>query len=146
MAAHPTPFADTLAQLRAAIDEPWESVAMTLDLHPPETLGDPADAGSAAWHLRHTAEVFRAHARRLMGDAVDDWPPLPDAPTDAIDALRADVQSLTRWFADNPDPTPIQGQESVSELLGIMLRHVVWHAAAAHYWCQWKRPPSGSEP
>ncbi|MCC5785905.1 MAG: hypothetical protein JJU33_04290 [Phycisphaerales bacterium] len=141
MATHP--FADTLAQIRACVDEPWESVAMTLTEHPAETLGDPAEPGTAAWHLHHTAEVFRLHARHLIGPETDAWPPIPPDPTGAIGTLRADIDRMEAWAATHLRPDTVidyGGPRSASEMLGAMLRHIVWHAAAAHYWCCWKRP------
>ena len=146
MATHP--FADTLAQIRACVDEPYESVAMTLAEHPADTLGDPGEPGTAAWHLRHTAEIFRLHARHLIGARTDDWPPIPPDPAGAVDALRADISRLETWAADGlraDAPIDYGGPLTASEMLGVMLRHIVWHAAAAHYWCCWKapRPPAG---
>lgn len=136
-------FADTLAQIRACVDEPWESVAMTLAEHPAETLGDPAEPGTAAWHLHHIAEMFRLHASHLIGPETDAWPPIPPDPTGAIDTLRADLVRLEAWAAAHLRPDAVidyGGPRSASEMLGVMLRHIVWHAAAAHYWCCWKRP------
>ena len=77
------PFADTIRQIRAAIDEPCESIKMTVDQHPIETMGDPTAEGTAAWHLRHSAEVFRTHAHHLIGPETDAWPPVPTAATEA---------------------------------------------------------------
>lgn len=147
MAAHP--FADTLAQIRACVDAPWESVAMTLAEHPAGTLGDPDEPGTGAWHLRHTAEVFRLHARHLIGPETDAWPPVPSDPTAAIGTLRADIDRLDAWAADglHADTTVSYGHDRpASEMLGVMLRHIVWHAAAAHYWCRWKRPDRANPP
>lgn len=139
------PFFDTMSQIQAAIDAPWESIKMTLDQHPIETMGDPIEEGTAAWHLRHTAEVFRTHANHLIGPETDRWPPVPTEIAEAIEILRADARRLSEWATDHLDPaaTVHYGQDqSVSDMLGVMLRHIIWHAAAAHYWCQWKRPPS----
>jgi hypothetical protein len=143
----PHPLAPLLDELRSAVRAPWESVAMTLRLHPPETLGDPQQEGSGAWHLRHAAETFRLHARHLASDAVvDAWPgpPAPSAgPAAAADALRADADRLLAWAHERLDPGAIitYGQDCTpAEMLGMMTRHIVWHAAAAHYWCCWKRP------
>lgn len=137
------PFADTLTQILAAIDEPFESIRMTLDQHPPHTLGDPAEEGSAAWHLVHTALVFRTHARHLVGTQTEDWPEIPADVEGAITVLRQDAERVRNWASTNLDPniSITYGQDqSASQMLGIMLRHIVWHAAAAHYWCKWKRP------
>lgn len=142
----PHPFADTLAQIRACVDAPWESIAMTLAEHPADTLGDPAQPGTAAWHLHHTAAVFRLHARHLIGPQTDTWPPIPTDPPDpiaAIETLRADLDRLDDWAEQHlhAHTTVTYGQDqSASDMLGVMLRHIVWHAAAAHYWCCWKRP------
>lgn len=141
MPAHP--FADTLAQIRACVDAPWESIAMTLGEHPAATLGDPAEPGTGAWHLHHTAAIFRVHARHLIGASVDAWPPVPAEPLAAIETLRADLDRLETSATEHlrPDMVISYGRDqSVSDMLGVMLRHIVWHAAAAHYWCCWKRP------
>jgi hypothetical protein len=141
MAAHP--FADTLAQIRACVDAPWESIAMTLGEHPAATLGDPTEPGTGAWHLHHTAAIFRVHARHLIGASVDAWPPVQAEPLAAIETLRADLDRLEAWAAEQlrPDMVISYGRDQpVSDMLGVMLRHIVWHAAAAHYWCCWKRP------
>ena len=141
MATHP--FADTLAQIRSCVDEPWESVAMTLTEHRAETLGEPTEPGTAAWHLHHTAEIFRQHARHLIGPEVDAWPPIPPDPIGAIDTLRGDIDRLEAWAATHIRSHAMidfGGPRPASEMLGVMLRHIVWHAAAAHYWCCWKRP------
>ncbi|MCC5824429.1 MAG: hypothetical protein LAT64_14540 [Phycisphaerales bacterium] len=147
MAAHP--FADTLAQIRACVDAPWESVAMTLAEHPADTLGDPAEPGTAAWHLHHTAAIFRLHARHLIGPETDAWPPVPAEPLAAVQTLRDDLTRLEAWAADglHADTMVSYGRDqSASEMLGVMLRHIVWHAAAAHYWCCWKRPDRPGAP
>ena len=136
------PFADTLAQIRACVDAPWESVAMTLGEHPVETLGDPGVPGTGAWHLRHAAEIFRRHARHLIGDQVEAWPPVPAEPGAAIAVLRGDLDRLEAWAAEHLHAGMVVSYGSdqpVSDMLGVMLRHIVWHAAAAHYWCVWKR-------
>ncbi len=140
------PFADTLAQIRACVDAPWESIAMTLSDHAGEDFGDPVQPGTAAWHMHHTAEIFRRHARHLIGPATEAWPPVPADPLAAIETLRGDLTRLEAWAADGlrPDAVVFYGRDqSVSDMLGVMLRHIVWHAAAAHYWCCWKRqsPP-----
>jgi hypothetical protein len=137
------PFADTLMQIRACVDEPWESVAMTLAAHPAETLGHPAEPGTAAWHLRHIAEIFRLHARHLVGPETAEWPAIPPDAAAAIGALRGDLDRVEAWSAIHLRPEAVVdygGPISASEMLGVMLRHIVWHAAAAHYWCCWRRP------
>lgn len=139
----PHPYADTLAQIRACVEQPYESVAMTLAEHPADTLGDPEEPGTAAWHLRHTAEIFRLHARCVVGPEADAWPPIPNDPTNAVATLRTDLDRFEAWASDNLRPNTVidyGGPRSASEMLGVMLRHIVWHAAAAHYWCCWKRP------
>jgi hypothetical protein len=120
---------------------------MTLDLHPPETLGNPAQEGSGAWHLQHAAQIFRHHARHLAGAAVvDAWPepPGPDAgPAVAAAALLADTDRLLDWahVALDADRTVTYGGDHTpAEMIGLMTRHIVWHAAAAHYWSCWKGP------
>jgi hypothetical protein len=143
------PLADTIGQIRAAIDAPWESVAMTLALHPADTLGDPGIEGTAAWHLRHAATVFRLHAHHLVGPETDSWPPVPPDTAGAIATLQADAARLTAWARDhlNPSTTIVYGQDhTASDMLGVMLRHIVWHAAAAHYWCRWKNPQKPGKP
>jgi hypothetical protein len=136
------PFADTIAQIRACVEAPWESVAMTLAAHPAETLGDPAQPGTAAWHLRHIAEIFRLHARHLVGPETEAWPAIPPDAVAAIGTIRGDLACVEAWAAEHLRPDAVVdygGPLSASAMLGVMLRHIVWHAAAAHYWCCWKR-------
>ncbi|MEM9372055.1 MAG: hypothetical protein AAGA55_00285 [Planctomycetota bacterium] len=138
----PHPLADTLLQLKRAIDDPYESIRMTLDQHPVTTLGDPQTEGTAAWHLVHASEVFRSHARHLTQGHADAWPEMPGDVPGSMRMLREDTERLTLWASDHLDPnaTIEYGRSrSASDMLGVMLRHIVWHAAAAHYWCRWKR-------
>ena len=149
---------------------------MTLREHRGGSFGDPGKAGTAAWHVRHIAEIFRVHARHLIGETVEGWPTLPGVGGGVVEAeaesgwefdgidpgvlevLRGDVARLTAWAeggglsggvgecgdggggGGGVEIAEVYGDvRSVSEMLGVMLRHVVWHAAAAHYWCRWVR-------
>ncbi len=145
---NPAPIADTIRQIRRAIDDPYESIRMTLDQNPIDTLGDPRAEGTAAWHLVHASEVFRTHARHLTQGHTDAWQEMPGDVPGSIRSLQDDADRLAAWASDHLDPgsTIDYGHpRSASEMLGVMLRHIVWHAAAAHYWCKWKRPIDPAE-
>lgn len=131
-----------IKQLLASVNEPWESLTQTLDQHEYAKMGDLEVTGSGAWHLYHIAEVFRIHARAVMGvDAMKDWPSLDCSAEDAAKTVRADVERFSRWCLENPTQckdVKHGTQMSFEEMVGVMLRHIVWHAAAVHYWCLWK--------
>ena len=137
-----------LGQLLKTIDEPWESLGWTLEKYPPETIGDSSQTGSAAWHLMHIAEVFRIHAKAFMGaDAVGQWPKMPSDVAGAGKMVREDAHRFAAWCKANPNRVGrvVHGQEqSFEEMMGVMLRHIVWHAAAVHYWFVWFRAGDGA--
>lgn len=132
-----------VGQLLKTIDEPWESLGWVLEKHPPGTMGDPRRTGSAAWHLMHIAEVFRIHAKAFMGgDEIERWPTMPDDGAGAGRMVREDAHRFAAWCKANPNRVGrvVHGQEqSFEEMMGVMLRHIVWHAAAVHYWFIWYR-------
>ncbi len=133
--------------LRAAVDHPWESVVGALKQNPRADLGDPTQPGTGAWHLRHMLETFRHHAATVSPE-LEPWPAVPfDASPYAVaDALMTDIDQFVAWWASRPP----QSQQvrvhyggrvmDLSEMVGIMTRHITWHAAAVHYWCRWKMP------
>lgn len=131
-----------LGQLLKTIDEPWESLGWVLGKYRPQTMGDPTQTGSGAWHLMHIAEVFRVHAGAFMGAAeIGRWPSMPADVAGAGEMVRADAMRFAAWCKANPDRVGrvVHGQEqSFEDMMGIMSRHIVWHAAAVHYWCLWK--------
>ena len=139
-------YLDVLAQLEAAINAPWESLAMTLDLHPFSKMGDPTIEGSGAWHLVHIAAVFRTHAMHVVGEAeMSKWGSLPEPSEETlpivVEMLIEDCERFGHWCRSNPElcTTVEYGEEHTFEqMLGVMLRHIIWHAAAVHYWCKWK--------
>lgn len=124
------------------IEEPYESVRWMLERHPYETMGDPTQVGSGAWHLVHLCAVFRIHARAFMGaKAIEQWPEMPEGLGACIEMLRADAHRFAGWCRANPERIDrvTHGEEMSFELMmGVMHRHIVWHAAAVHYWCLWK--------
>ncbi|MDF1808890.1 MAG: hypothetical protein P1U42_04265 [Phycisphaerales bacterium] len=130
-------------QLYASVNEPWESLKQTLDQHGCEKLGNLNETGSGAWHLYHIAEVFRVHARAVMGsDEIKGWPALEQSTEHAAKTIRDDVERFGEWCLDHPSQCTdvIHGDKmGFEEMIGVMLRHIVWHAAAVHYWCLWKK-------
>tara|TARA_R110002073_G_scaffold118918_1_gene258678 strand:+ start:593273 stop:593713 length:441 start_codon:yes stop_codon:yes gene_type:complete len=139
-------YLDVLEQLEATITAPWESLSMTLDMHPFDQMGDPTIEGTGAWHLVHIATVFRTHAKHVVGEAeTDKWSALPDPSTESlpmiVEVLMDDCQQFCQWCRTNPQKcTDVQYGENqtFNAMLGVMLRHIVWHAGAVHYWCIWK--------
>ena len=137
-----------VGQLLASVQEPWESLRQTLDKHDWSDMGDGATVGSGAWHLLHIAEVFRIHAKAVMGaDELDRWPAIElssDAGVEHAGAtVRLDVERFAAWCLEHPEQCGqvTHGEDMpFEEMLGVMLRHIVWHAAAVHYWCLWKGP------
>ncbi len=138
-------YLDVLTQLEAAINAPWESLAMTLDMHSFSKMGDPTIEGSGAWHLVHIATVFRNHAKHVVGDEqIEQWSPMPESSIEnlpmIVETLIEDCEQFCNWCRSNPDQQSIDygGDQTFEQMLGIMLRHIIWHAAAVHYWCKWK--------
>jgi hypothetical protein len=129
-------------QVLMTIDEPYESLRMTIEKHPLERMGDPNQVGSGAWHLAHVCEVFRIHARAFMGkDEIASWPSMPDGLVDRVEMLKADAGRFAEWCRVHPDRVGdvYHGEDlSFEMMMGVMHRHIVWHAAAVHYWCLWK--------
>ena len=139
-------YLDVLTQLEASISAPWESLAMTLDMHPFSSMGDPTTEGSAAWHLVHIATVFRNHAKHVVGEEqIEQWSPMPESSIQnlpiIVEALSEDCERFCQWCRSNSaqcNAIDYGGENTFEEMLGIMLRHIIWHAAAVHYWCKWK--------
>lgn len=142
MNEHATRVEALVEQVLMTIDEPYESLRMTIEKHPLERMGDPNDVGSGAWHLAHVCEVFRTHARAFMGkDEIAKWPAMPDALAEQVEMLKADAGRFAEWCRAHPDRVGDvhHGEDLSFELMmGVMHRHIVWHAAAVHYWCLWK--------
>ena len=119
---------------------------MTLDMHPFAQMGDPAIEGTGAWHLVHIATVFRTHAKHVVGeDEIGRWSPMPPASVESlpmiVEVLMEDCELFCAWCKTNPDRctnVDYGSEQTFNEMLGVMLRHVVWHAGAVHYWCIWK--------
>lgn len=129
-------------QVLMTIDEPYESLRMTIEKHPYKTMGDPETVGSGAWHLLHLCEVFRIHAKAFMGAAeIESWPARPDGLAANVEMLREDAARFASWCRMNPQRVGDvhHGEDlSFAMMMGVMHRHIVWHAAAVHYWCLWK--------
>tara|TARA_E500000318_G_scaffold96155_1_gene96345 strand:- start:56956 stop:57402 length:447 start_codon:yes stop_codon:yes gene_type:complete len=129
-------------QVLMTIDEPYESLRMTIEKHPYERMGDPSKVGSGAWHLMHVCEVFRIHARAFMGeDEIASWPSMPDGLAEQVEMLKEDAGRFADWCRSDPDRVgDVHHGEDLSFefMMGVMHRHIVWHAAAVHYWCVWK--------
>ncbi len=127
------------------VDHPWESLRMVLKKHADDDLGDPLEKGTAAWHLRHIAETFRLHADHASGNAIE-WPALPNDLAELLDTIKADIETFITWAKECPSDDLVKRRieyhhsMDLGEMIGIMGRHIVWHAAAIHYWLLWKRP------
>lgn len=133
---------ESLALLKSAVDDRWESVAQVLDEHGGKDLGDGRE-GTALWHLRHLCEILRLHVRVASGGELKTDVPVPDSPPEIVVETRrsllafiawADAQPPHRWTAQFDYGRPID----LHEMIGVMLRHLVWHAAAVHYWVKWR--------
>lgn len=131
--------------LRSAVDHDDESLMSALRRHPRADLGDPSEVGTGAWHLRHLLETFRDHAAIAAPELLP-WPSIPfDASSLGMaDALLSDVDQFIAWWAARPMESPpvrvpLGGRTiDLQELVGVMTRHITWHAAAVHYWCKWR--------
>jgi hypothetical protein len=149
-------LAVALRLLRATIVEPWESVDQVVGEHGNAALGDPLAEGTGAWHLRHIAEIFRLHARVVVvGMGGEEG--LIARPEEAIpltgvwtvkgvrDELLADVDRRAGWLLEQDEavlrrPLVYGRPTDLTTMLSVMLQHIVFHAAAVHYWRKWKAP------
>ena len=142
MNEHETRVETLVEQVLMTIREPYESVRWMLDRHPYETMGDPQQEGSGAWHLMHLCEVFRIHAKAFVGaDEIGRWPTAPEGLGASVEMLNADADRFAQWCRANADHIDRvkHGEEMAFEvMMGVMHRHIVWHSAAVHYWCLWK--------
>lgn len=142
MSEHTLRVETLVDQVLMTIDEPYESLRWMLEKHPCESLGDPGEVGTGAWHLVHTCAVFRIHAGAFMGAGeVGAWPPMPEGLGGCVEMLRADAGRFASWCRANPGRVGgvHHGEDLTMEMMmGVMLRHIVWHSAAAHYWCLWR--------
>jgi hypothetical protein len=129
-------------QVLMTIDEPYESVRWMLDQHSYASMGDPQQEGSGAWHLMHLCEVFRIHAQAFLGaDEIGSWPSMPGGLGSCVEMLREDAGRFAAWCRANPELVGDvhHGEDlTCAMMIGVMHRHIVWHAAAVHYWCLWK--------
>ncbi|MEM8758267.1 MAG: hypothetical protein AAGF47_10860 [Planctomycetota bacterium] len=141
--SHPGVHLDAaLELLLQTVGDPWDSMEQSLRDIPPGGLGAARTEASAAWHLWHACSVFRYHATLVIGDSrAAEWPPSPtqDASAEEVQAaLKADVHRFVAWARANAETfaamTIPHGQDrSPIEMLGVMSRHIVWHAAAVYY-------------
>lgn len=142
MSEHATRVDALVEQVLMTIDEPYESLRMTIERHPLERMGDPSEEGSGAWHLAHLCEIFRIHARAFMGSAeIERWPKMPEGLGASVEMLKEDAARFAGWCRANPERVGDvhHGEDLTFEMMmGVMHRHIVWHAAAVHYWCLWK--------
>ena len=148
----PDPIASRLADLVAAVAEPWESMRQTIDQRDQRDFGDPASPPSPAFHIRHTVEVFRLHARKAISavgadtDALGIPPydqPIPQgqawSPGAAVEELERHVRVFAAELRRRPAHTlayiAIEHGErfALADFIAMMTRHIVWHAAAAYY-------------
>lgn len=144
-----------LRHLADTVDDEWESIAQLLRDHAGADFADHLTPGTGAWHMRHTVEVFRLHARstmRALGAPADlieaipsDKDPIPNDMAAMRDALRADIARFSEWAVTLPPEALATrfkyGRETdFIQMLGMMTRHISWHTAAAHYWRKWRAP------
>jgi hypothetical protein len=127
-----------LRLLRDAVTDRWESVDDAIRRHAQDTLGDPLTPATPAWHLRHIVEIFRVHAAAATRGGIVFAADIPADPAQARNALLRDVDAFIDWvdrqtLARLEEPIEYGGPKSLEAMIGIMLRHVVWHAAAVHY-------------
>lgn len=135
-----------LRLLRETVTHRWESVDQILREHGHKPLGDPLTPGTAAWHLRHIVEIFRTHALAASRQSLRFDAPLPADPAGLRLTLLRDLDRFIDWVDQQPldrlsGPASLidyGGPQSLETMLGIMSRHITWHAAAVHYWCKWK--------
>lgn len=140
-----------LQSIQAAALDPYESITQALRDNAERDLGDPQTPGTPAFHLRHTVEVFRYHARKAIAaidpSRVDDIPsdehvPIPRtgdwSPQAALDDLADSIRVFNAFMRDQPDAVYTRTIEhgrtfTIAEFLTMMASHIVWHAAAIHY-------------
>lgn len=132
--------------LRSTIDDPWESATRVLEIHADADWGDAAANGTPLWHLWHTADCFRHHASKVIGDDQPDGAPwhgdLPldtanHTPAALVDILRNDVNRFCTWLAQQSDErlqrTFKHGVDmNAQDMINLMIRHVMWHITRAH--------------
>lgn len=141
-----------LRLLTDTVEDDWESLEQVLRDHGDADFGDQQQPGTAAWHVRHTVEVFRLHARttmRALGaseaslDAIGSQEDaLPAGVVALREALRSDVRVFCDWArtlgAEAMAARFDYGRDTdLAQMLGVMTRHITWHCAAAHYWHRW---------
>jgi hypothetical protein len=140
-----------LQNLRSVITHEWESLDQVLREHAGGDFGHPHIAGTALWHLRHMLEIFRIHCAAVTKGEVPCEGDIPQEPQAVRDLLLAHVDDFIAWIEKQPGRRLAKkvyyGQQlSVSDMIGIMARHITWHSAAMHYWFRWKveGPPPAS--
>jgi hypothetical protein len=133
----------TLALLRAAVTHEWESLDQVLREYAGRDFGHPHIAGTALWHLRHILEIFRIHCAAATNGEVVCEGDIPQEPQQVREVLLTHIDDFIAW-AQRQSPKRLSRsvfygtQVTIPELVGIMTRHITWHAAAIHYWFKWK--------
>ena len=77
----------------------------------------------------------------MGAEVIASWPSLSESLEDSVAMLDADADRFAGWCRANPSRVGRvkHGDEmSFEEMMGVMHRHIVWHAAAVHYWCLWR--------
>lgn len=138
--------------LLATVTDPWESLTQALRDNDTAAFGHPTQPGTPAFHLHHTADVFRFHARKLI-TAIEpettssiphheDPIPLhgPWSPEAVLAELTTHAAIFADWLRSLPEGTLAQAtihhsdrDQPAPEFLDMLTRHIVWHAAAIHY-------------
>jgi hypothetical protein len=129
--------------LRTTVTDEWESLDQVLREHASVDLGHPHIAGTGLWHLRHTVEIFRIHAAAASNGELSYAGDIPQNPAAIRDTLLAQIDEFIVWTGGQSAkrlrrPVYYGKQLSFVDMLGIMSRHITWHAAAVHYWVKWK--------
>ena len=162
----PTPT-HLLTPLHLAVLDPWESITWALSKRDAAPLGDPHTPATPAFHLHHTIEVLRLHARTVIShidpaniDRIphpDDVPipaptdnaPTPLTPESALAELKHLLEVFSNWLESQPprvlDISFTHGDRTLTleDFIHMMARHIVWHAAAMYYR---SKPPSDADP
>ena len=129
---------DGLEVLRSTVIHPWESLDRIVDLYGQAELGNPQVPGTPAWHLQHIVETFQLHARTATEGELQFEALSSSAPSALRDTLLHDVERFIGWVNDQSEQRLLRKiqymhEMDLQEMLGVMSRHIIWHAAAVHY-------------
>jgi hypothetical protein len=134
---------EALQFLRGTVSDQWESLDQVLREHANVELGHPHLAGTGLWHLRHMVEIFRIHAAAASNGDLAFSGDIPHDPGPLRDMLIAHIDEFLAWAGAQTPKRLTRAvyygdQITFPQMLGVMMRHITWHAAAVHYWVKWK--------